>query len=70
MTRFYVQHQPNDSRDIHLAIQEELLTSRGRSHHLMAVIRRRRSLEMAAQGTIHLGIEKLSRIDLGALRRH
>lgn len=46
-------------------IWQEFVTSRGRSHHFVGVVRARRSLELAAQENIRLGLEKLSRADLG-----
>lgn len=48
---------------------QELVTSKGKSFHFVGVTRQRRSLELAAQQNIRLGIEKLSRADLSASRR-
>jgi hypothetical protein len=45
-------------------VWQELVTSEGRSHHFVGVVRARRGLELAARENIRLGIEKLSRADL------
>jgi len=50
----------------HEVVWQEFVTSRGRSHHFLGVTRQRRSLEMAAQENIRLGIEALSRAELDA----
>jgi hypothetical protein len=49
-------------------VWQELVTSRGRSYHLIGVVRNRRGLELAAQENIRLGLEKLSRVDLAGSR--
>ena len=53
--------------DTHDTVWQELVTSQGRSHHFVGVVRNRRGLEMAAQENIRLGLEKLSRVHLAGL---
>lgn len=48
---------------------QEFVTSHGHSHHFVGVTRGRRSLEMAAQENIRLGLERLSRADLASASR-
>lgn len=55
--------------DTNATVWQEFVTSRGRSYHFVGVIRGRRSLEMAAQENIRLGLETLSRADLGGAAR-
>lgn len=55
-----------DTREI---VWQELITTRGRSHHFVGVIRGRRGIEMAARENIRVGLEKLSRVDLSAPRQ-
>jgi hypothetical protein len=49
-------------------VWQELVTSEGRSHHFVGVVRGRRSLELAARENIRRGIERLSRADLPPFR--
>jgi hypothetical protein len=42
---------------------QELVTSRGRSHHFVGVTRQRRGLEFAARENIRMGIERLAGAD-------
>jgi hypothetical protein len=53
----------SDTRE---TVWQELVTSRGRSHHFVGVVRGRRSLEQAAQQNIRLGLEALARANLPA----
>jgi hypothetical protein len=53
--------------DTRETVWQELVTSQGHSHHFVGVVRGRRSIEMAGQENIRLGLEKLSRVDLASL---
>ena len=49
----------------HETVWQELVTSKGRSFHFVGVTRNRRHQELAARENIRLGIEALSRVELG-----
>ena len=46
---------------------QELVTSKGKSFQFSGVVRLRRSIELAGQENIRLGIERLASLDLAAL---
>jgi hypothetical protein len=49
--------------DTRQTVWQQLISSHGRSHHFVGVVRGRRGLEYAARDNIRKGLERLSRVD-------